>query len=45
MSKSRGRGRGNISLNIETIGFGRGEQLPTPALQPPPLQPVSLIYC
>lgn len=41
-SKGRGRGRGGVSLNIEAIGFGRGEQLPTPALQPPPLQPVCL---
>lgn len=37
----RGRGRGkNISFNVESLGFGRGEALPTPILQPPPTYPV-----
>ena len=29
-----------MSLNIETLGFGRGDALPGPMLQPPPLFPV-----
>ncbi|KAI0223789.1 hypothetical protein LSAT2_025087 [Lamellibrachia satsuma] len=33
-----GAGRG-ISFNIENLGFGRGEALPGPILQPPPLFP------
>ena len=40
-SRGRGRGRGGSSINIEAIGFTRGEQLPAPALQPPPKYPVS----
>ncbi|OWF41375.1 DNA-directed RNA polymerase III subunit RPC7-like [Mizuhopecten yessoensis] len=36
----RGRGRGrNVSFNVEALGFGRGEALPAPILQPPPLYP------
>ncbi|XP_033750305.1 DNA-directed RNA polymerase III subunit RPC7-like [Pecten maximus] len=36
----RGRGRGrNVSFNVEALGFGRGEALPGPILQPPPLYP------
>lgn len=36
----RGRGRGrNVSFNVEALGFGRGEALPGPILQPPPLFP------
>ena len=38
----RGRGRGkNVSFNVEALGFGRGEALPGPLSQPPPLFPVS----
>ena len=40
--RGKGRGRGNFSINIETIGFGRGDQLPAPTLQPPPKYPVSM---
>ncbi|XP_041361832.1 DNA-directed RNA polymerase III subunit RPC7-like [Gigantopelta aegis] len=36
--RGRGRGRG-ISFNIEALGFGRGEALPTSVQQPPPLFP------
>lgn len=37
----RGRGRGkNVSFNVEALGFGRGEALPGPISQPPPLFPV-----
>ncbi|XP_039265145.2 DNA-directed RNA polymerase III subunit RPC7-like [Styela clava] len=40
MSKGRGRGRGSgLSFNIEAIGFGRGDALPTSLLQPPPDYP------
>ena len=35
-----GAGRG-ISFNIDNLGFGRGEALPRPILQPPPFFPVS----
>ena len=35
----RGRGRANLSFNVEELGFGRGEALPTAVLQPPPLFP------
>ncbi|KAK2151773.1 hypothetical protein LSH36_352g03031 [Paralvinella palmiformis] len=42
----RGRGRGkNISFNVESLGFGRGEALPTPILQPPPTYPVPQFKC
>lgn len=34
----RGRGR-NFSFNIENLGFGRGESLPGPTVQPPPIFP------
>lgn len=42
----RGRGRGKpMSLNIEALGFARGDALPTAILQPPPRFPVShVIY-
>jgi hypothetical protein len=37
----RGRGRGkNVSFNVEALGFGRGEALPGPIAQPPPIFPV-----
>lgn len=37
----RGRGRGkNVSFNVEALGFGRGETLPGPISQPPPIFPV-----
>ncbi|KAL5004539.1 hypothetical protein ScPMuIL_017995 [Solemya velum] len=37
---SRGRGRGrSVSFNVEALGFSRGETLPAPSLQPPPLYP------
>ncbi|KAK3096629.1 hypothetical protein FSP39_001876 [Pinctada imbricata] len=36
----RGRGRGrSVSFNVEALGFGRGEALPGPIQQPPPLFP------
>nr|XP_032823315.1 DNA-directed RNA polymerase III subunit RPC7-like isoform X1 [Petromyzon marinus] len=35
----RGRGRGQMTFNIEAIGFAKGEALPPPTLQPPPLFP------
>lgn len=35
----RGRGRGGMSFNVEELGFGSGEALPGPVLQPPPLYP------
>jgi hypothetical protein len=38
-SRGRGRGRGT-SLPLESLGFGRGESLPTTILQPPPSFPV-----
>ncbi len=38
---ARGRGKG-ISFNIENLGFGRGEALPGPILEPPPIFPVSI---
>ncbi|XP_013379748.1 DNA-directed RNA polymerase III subunit RPC7-like [Lingula anatina] len=40
--RGRGRGRGGgkgMSFSVETLGFGRGEALPAPTLQPPPLFP------
>jgi len=43
VSRGRGRGRGSSTINIETIGFGRGDQLPAPTLQPPPKYPVSIL--
>ncbi|KAL3867150.1 hypothetical protein ACJMK2_044373 [Sinanodonta woodiana] len=36
----RGRGKGkSVSFNVEALGFGKGEALPTATLQPPPLFP------
>ncbi|XP_048736447.1 DNA-directed RNA polymerase III subunit RPC7-like isoform X2 [Ostrea edulis] len=38
----RGRGRGkNVSFNVEALGFGRGETLPGPISQPPPIFPTA----
>lgn len=38
--RGRGRGRGaNVSFNVEQLGFSRGEALPGPVTQPPPLFP------
>ncbi|XP_067834200.1 RNA polymerase III subunit GL b [Heptranchias perlo] len=34
----RGRGRGQMTFNME-VGIGKGETLPPPTLQPPPLYP------
>ena len=41
--RGRGRGRGGkgMSFSVESLGFGRGESLPGPILQPPPIFPVS----
>ena len=41
--RGRGIGRG-MSFNVESLGFGRGEALPGPILQPPPVFPVSIGY-
>ena len=42
--RGRGRGRGaNMSFNIESLGFGRGEALPTAIVEPRPTYPVR--YC
>lgn len=40
--RGRGRGRG-LSFNIEALGIGRGDALPTPIQQPPQLYP-PLLY-
>ncbi|CAH1797963.1 unnamed protein product [Owenia fusiformis] len=37
--RGRGRGRGTLSFSTESLGFGRGEALPTCILQPPPIYP------
>ncbi|XP_078499264.1 DNA-directed RNA polymerase III subunit RPC7-like [Lissotriton helveticus] len=39
----RGRGRGQMTFNVEVVGIGKGDALPPPTLQPPPLFP-SLDY-
>ncbi|OCT69089.1 DNA-directed RNA polymerase III subunit RPC7-like [Xenopus laevis] len=41
--KGRGSGRGQLTFNVEVVGITRGEALPPPTLQPPPLFP-SLEY-
>ena len=45
--RGRGRGRGGrgMSLPMESLGFGRGEALPGPILQPPATFPVSISTC
>jgi len=35
----RGRGKGALSFQVESLGFGRGQSLPETILQPPPLFP------
>ena len=43
--RGRGRGRGpNISFDVESLGFGRGEALPTTNIEPRPSFPVILYY-
>ncbi|XP_043935927.1 DNA-directed RNA polymerase III subunit RPC7-like isoform X1 [Protopterus annectens] len=37
--RGRGRGRGQMTFNVEAVGIGKGETLPPPTLQPPPLFP------
>ena len=38
--RGRGRGgKGGMTFNIESIGFGRGDALPASTLQPPPAYP------
>ncbi|XP_063803209.1 DNA-directed RNA polymerase III subunit RPC7-like [Pseudophryne corroboree] len=37
--RGRGLGRGQMTFNIQAVGIGRGETLPPPTLQPPPLFP------
>ncbi|XP_075048972.1 DNA-directed RNA polymerase III subunit RPC7-like [Mixophyes fleayi] len=37
--RGRGLGRGQMTFNIQAVGIGRGESLPPPTLQPPPLFP------
>ncbi|KAG8560071.1 hypothetical protein GDO81_014770 [Engystomops pustulosus] len=37
--RGRGAGRGQMTFNVQAIGIGRGETLPPPTLQPPPLFP------
>ncbi|XP_053203842.1 DNA-directed RNA polymerase III subunit RPC7-like [Panonychus citri] len=39
MSRGRGRGGRGYTFNLESIGIGKGEQLPGPSLAPPPLYP------
>lgn len=39
MSRGRGRGGRGFTFNLESIGIGKGEQLPAPSLAPPPLYP------
>ncbi|XP_046611639.1 DNA-directed RNA polymerase III subunit RPC7-like [Neodiprion virginianus] len=38
-NRGRGRGKVSMSINVEQLGFGRGEALPGPVLQPPPKYP------
>lgn len=35
----KGRGRGKYTFNLEVIGIGKGEALPSSSLAPPPLFP------
>ncbi|XP_034934084.1 DNA-directed RNA polymerase III subunit RPC7-like [Chelonus insularis] len=37
--RGRGRGRASMSISTEQLGFGKGETLPPPVLQPPPKYP------
>lgn len=38
----RGRGRGQLTFNMEAVGISKGDALPPPTLQPSPLFPVSV---
>ncbi|XP_069508705.1 DNA-directed RNA polymerase III subunit RPC7-like isoform X3 [Ambystoma mexicanum] len=37
--RGRGKGRGQMTFNVEVVGIGKGDTLPPPTLQPPPLFP------
>ncbi|XP_015594448.1 DNA-directed RNA polymerase III subunit RPC7-like [Cephus cinctus] len=37
--RGRGRGKASMSINVEQLGFSKGEALPPPVLQPPPKYP------
>eukprot|EP00794_Sanderia_malayensis_P009671 gene9671-10657_t len=37
--RGRGRGRGSMSFDISSLGFGKGEVVPSAILQPPPVFP------
>ncbi|XP_017888979.1 DNA-directed RNA polymerase III subunit RPC7-like [Ceratina calcarata] len=37
--RGRGRGKPSMSINVEQLGFTKGEALPPPVLQPPPKYP------
>uniref|UniRef100_A0A672L1X4 Polymerase (RNA) III (DNA directed) polypeptide G like a n=1 Tax=Sinocyclocheilus grahami TaxID=75366 RepID=A0A672L1X4_SINGR len=39
MAGNRGRGRSQFTFNVDTLGFGRGDSLPTSAHTPSPLFP------
>lgn len=38
----RGRGRSLFTFNVDSLGFGRGEALPSSAQAPSPLYPVRI---
>lgn len=38
----RGRGRSLFTFNVDSLGFGRGEALPTGVQAPSPLYPVRM---
>lgn len=37
--RGRGRGKPSMSINVEQLGFTKGDALPPPVLQPPPKYP------
>ncbi|NXQ15109.1 RPC7L polymerase, partial [Peucedramus taeniatus] len=37
--RARGRGRGQMTFNVEAVGISKGDALPPPTLQPSPLFP------
>lgn len=37
--RGRGRGKPSMSINVEQLGFNKGDALPPPVLQPPPKYP------
>ncbi|XP_069734475.1 DNA-directed RNA polymerase III subunit RPC7-like [Phaenicophaeus curvirostris] len=39
MASRGGRGRGQMTFNVEAVGIGKGDALPPPTLQPSPLFP------